>query len=396
MKLSASSLWQGLKTHWKLALAVIVLIAVSATGALAYVSGILTIERHRGFFAPVWSEDGASVYYVERSTRGLIWGFGWEFFTPPARAYVLSDRFGLRRVGMWDGKIERLADFDKDSPLVGRTTKHYRGRIFNTLSARLTPGPGGLAFRIRMQVPKVPGAEHWSLAGLWRSDRAAEAAWERKWTSHVGVGEEVLKNGFELIAIKGVESYPAAILAVDAGGDYRVLVKNARFRRLYPQGVPRRLIQQVSRRKAIERSRMLRRVQAELMAKYLAEGDNDGTARLKTHDEMERLGYYPKSPRLIARLVEIPPDGVRVFTIPAQRFRVGLYQDIARAIAKPGAEVKTDTGTYLKYADDVTGPELKAWREAGNDRFAVRTEGKLYLMEVRRFEREPKAEDGAR
>jgi hypothetical protein len=49
--------------------------------------------------------------------------------------------------------------------------------------------------------------------------------------------------------------------------------------------------------------------------------------------------------------------------------------------------VKTGTGTYLKYYDDETGPRLKAWRAAGNERFAVRTGGRVYLLEVRRFDR---------
>ena len=79
---------------------------------------------------------------------------------------------------------------------------------------------------------------------------------------------------------------------------------------------------------------------------------------------------------------------MRVFDIPNEYFRVGLFQDIAAAIAAPGQQVKTSTGTYLKYYDDDVGLRLKAWRNAGNDRFAVRTEDALYLLEVRRFDRQ--------
>lgn len=374
----------SLRAHWKLAVGVFVLLAVVATGAAAYASGILTLERHRGFFAPVWSEDGKSVYFVERVTYGLVWGLGWESFTPPANAYIFSDRIGLRRIDASGGAVEMLADF-KGSPVEGRVTRHYRGRIFNTMAARLTPGADGLAFGVRMDIPKLPRSEEWSVSGLWRRDRPALPGWRRKWAGNMAAGEQVLKNRIELITVKGVESYPAAILAVGADRGYRVLVKNKTFRRLYPNGVPRRLIAEVSRRKDIERIRTLRRVKAELMAKYMAEGKNEGDAYLKAYDEMERLGYYPKRPRLVATSVDRAPEGVRVFEIPAQRFRVGLYQDIARAIAQPGAEVKTDTGTYLKYLDDNTGPELRAWRRAGNDRFAVRSGGRLYLLQVRRY-----------
>ncbi len=387
------SIWQRIAAHWKLGLAVVVLLFVVGTGATAHFAGLLTVERHRGFFAPVWSEDGRSVYFVERSTRGYIWGLGWEHFSPPANTRVTDDRFIVKRVQMWGQATDKLADFS-GSPLTGRTTQHYRGRIFNTFRAKLTLKDGGLGFRMAMSIPKVPRSEQWAFDGTWNDGqlakgKPAEAAWHKEWPGNLAPGENVLKKGVELIAIKGLESYPAAILAVEADGRYRVLARNRHFRKLYPKGVPQRLIQQASRRKAIERSRTMRRVKSELMAKYRAQGANDGRAYLQAHDEMERLGYYPKSPRLVARPIADPPDDVRVFDIPAQRFRVGLYQDIARALEAPGTEVKTGTGSYLKYADDTTGPELRAWRAAGNDRFAVRSEGKLYLLEVRRFPAKP-------
>jgi hypothetical protein len=108
---------------------------------------------------------------------------------------------------------------------------------------------------------------------------------------------------------------------------------------------------------------------------------------MRAYDEMEELGYLPKDPRLVATLVATLPSDVRVFDIPADYFVVGLFQDIAEAMSKPGEEVHTGTGTYLKYYDDDLGPRLKDWRAAGNDRFAVRTGGQLYLLEVRRFDR---------
>ena len=54
-------------------------------------------------------------------------------------------------------------------------------------------------------------------------------------------------------------------------------------------------------------------------------------------------------------------------------------------IADQGKLVDTGTGSYFKYYDDDVGPRLRAWREAENDRFIVRTGGKRYLLEVRRF-----------
>jgi hypothetical protein len=373
-----------LKAHWKLAVGVGVLVVIASAGLASYLTGIATFERHRGFFAPVWGEDGRTIYFVERETRGFIWGLGWEFFSPPANAYVVSDRVGLRRMNLWDAAAEPIADFTGGA-LEGRTTQHYRGRIFGILRARLTPEKGGLRFRIGMDIPKVPRSEQWALTGLGNEGAKPQAQWEKAWPGQMGGGEDVLRGGVELIAIGGRESYPAAILAVSADGSVRVLAKNDHFRSLYPSGVPPRLIAEASQRKRIEQARQLRRLQAELMAKHRSSGMSETAARLKTHDELERLGYYARSPRIVATKLAKAPEGVRVFIIPRQRFEVGLYRDLAEAIAKPGTMVRTDTGSYLKYGNDLTGPDLKAWRRAGNDRFAVQVGATLYLLTVKRF-----------
>ncbi|MCZ6860144.1 MAG: hypothetical protein O7I42_07685, partial [Alphaproteobacteria bacterium] len=87
--------WKKLWARWKLAVGLLTAGAVVAVFAFAQLIGILAIERHQGFFAPVWDTDGQHIYVIERDTRGLIWGLGWEFFTPPANSYVISDRFVL-------------------------------------------------------------------------------------------------------------------------------------------------------------------------------------------------------------------------------------------------------------------------------------------------------------
>jgi hypothetical protein len=101
---------------------------------------------------------------------------------------------------------------------------------------------------------------------------------------------------------------------------------------------------------------------------------------------MEELGLLPKRPRLVATAVDEAPADVRVFDIPANYFEVGLFTDIAEAIASPDSEVDTGTGSYLQYYDDKLGSQLRAWREAGNDRFAVRTAGRTYVLTVTRPE----------
>jgi hypothetical protein len=375
-----------IRRHWKAATVLLTATAVVAVFALAQLIGIFAMERHEGFFAPVWSADGQQVYYIERNTRGLVWGLGWEMFTPPASAYVFSDRLTLRRLDIASGKTEVLERFD-GSPVTGRVTKHYRGRIFNFMSARIGPTDAGVEFLVRMNVPRVPRSETWALAGTWTANQPSKAQWTGKHAGNTAAPDAVLTNGIELITVRGRESFPAAVLAIEADGSYRVLIKNGKFARLYRDGVPPRHIADRSNRTRIERSRELTRVRTDLVDKHKAQGLNDGEAILRANDDMEELGYRPKSPRILATpLEELPPD-VRVFEIPNEYFRVGLFQDIAAAIAAPDSEVKTSTGTYLKYYDDEVGLRLKEWRNAGNDRFAVRTGGALYLLEVRRFDR---------
>lgn len=351
-------LWNWIRAHWKATAALLTAGAVVAVFALAQLIGIFTLERHRGFFAPVWSADGQQVYYLERDTRGLVWGFGWEFFTPPASAYVISDRLTLRRLDIASGKSELLERFD-GSPVVGRVTKHYRGSIFNFISARIEPGGQGIDFLVRMDVPRVPMSESWSLAGVWKPGQPSNAKWDAKNAGITAGSHEVLKNGIELMTVRGRESFSAAVLAVEADGSHRVLLHNGDFAGLYPDGVPARQIAERSSRERIERSRELTRVKTELVAKHKARGLNDGAATLRAYDDMEELGYFPKSPRLVATALSELPADVRVFDIPDEYFRVGLFQDIAAAIAAPEQEVKTSTGTYLKYYDDEVGLQLK-------------------------------------
>jgi len=379
--------WNWAGAHWKAAAVLLTASAVVVVLALAQLIGIFTMERHQGFFAPVWDQDGRHVYLFERTTTGLIWGFGWEFFTSPAKVYVLADRLVLLRLDSATGASETLESFD-GSPLVGRTTEHYRSRIFNYMSARIGPTDAGVEFVAALNVPRIPTSETWALTGTWQPAAPSNAQWTEKWPGNTAPPDEVLYRGVELMTAPGREAFPAAVLAVEADGSHRVLVKNDDFSGLYPDGVLAQLIAERSNRARIEHLREFVRVQSDLTAKYQAEGLNEGAAMLRAGDEMEEMGYLPKSPRLVATPLDAPPPDVRIFEIPNEYFRVGLFQDIAAAIAAPDQEVKTSTGDYLKYYDDELGPTLRAWRDAGNDRFAVRTDGALYLLEVRRFDRQ--------
>lgn len=348
--------------------------------------GVLALPHYVGYFAPAWDPDGRHVYLLERDTRGVVWGLGWEGFTPPAYAYVLADQLSLKRLDSETGAVETRVAFDA-SPVVGRVTRSYRGRIFHHLSAQLGPGGGSVAVQARLNVPRVPSSEQWSLTSLWAPGRRANTRWRNAWSAGLPPSDASLRHDVELLTAPGVEGYAAAVLAVDAAGEVRVLIHNDDFTSLYPDGVPAEVIAQRSNREQIERVRDFRYVNRHLVDRFRDEGMSDGEARLRANREMEARGLLPKSPRLVATAASELPADVRVFDISEEYLRVGLFQDIAAALATPGVEVDTSTGTYLKYRDDDLGPRLRAWREAGHDRFGVRYRGRLYLLTVRRFDR---------
>lgn len=372
----------------KLTVRIIVLLVVGGLVVLAagaYALGIASYERYSGYFAPVWDESGKAVFYIQRDTSGFIWGMGWEHFSPPASSHVTSDEFSLRRVNVVSGEVEVLQSWPV-SPLSNRVTEHYRGRIFNSTSARIEPGGGAADFIVLLQIPKVPRSDIWTLTGTWKPDAPAVASWQQKGHSAGGASEQALRDGVEVIWVRGRESFPAAIVTIASDGKHRVVLHNDNFDDLYPDGIPQKQIDERSRRVSIDRVRTFKKTKAELIAKHMAAGMREGEAMLKASEDMEDMGLLPKGPRLVAELVDASPGDLKMFDIPPDYFVAGLFNDIAAAIAEPGKLVDTNTGGYLKYYDDVVGLRLKAWREAGNDRFAVRTGGNIYVLEIRRFE----------
>jgi hypothetical protein len=361
---------------------IVIAVIVLAWLALA-VLGLFAVERYTGFFAPVWDAQGDGIHYVERNSFGVVWGFGWEMFTPPAYSYVVRDEFALRHLELGASEPTTLAHWPA-SPVEKRVTRNYRGRIFNAASARVEVVPEGVSYRINMSIPRVPTSEAWSIEGTWSQAAGASGAWRAESAGPTPGSERALVGGIELLTVRGRESYPAAVLAVDADGNADVLVRNDAFDDIYPDGVPAETIVEASRREQIERVREFRQVQGELEARYEGEGLNEGAATLQAYRDMEELGLLPRRPRMVAIPVGEAPADVRMFEIPADYFDVGLFSDIAEAIASPGTEVDTSTGSYLQYYDDELGPRLRAWREAGNDRFAVRTGGRTYVLMVTR------------
>ena len=355
--------------------------AIVAVAAAGYTIGLYGYEQYSGYFAPVWDNAVKSVYVLRRRASGFVWGFGWEFFSPPASSYVTSDSFELLRVIPGQEDPETLGRWS-GSPLVGRVTRHYRGRIFNYISARLDPSDDGVRVRVRMSIPRVPSSEVWGVDTIWKPQAPFVANWVEGFSGGLARPDATLKAGREVLTVKGKEGFNAAVLIVEADGSHSVLIENSDFDEIYPDGVPAKLIAERSNRQQIEKVRDFRKVQADLVARFMAEeGLGEGEAILRAYDEMEKLGYLPRKPRITATLVQDMPSDVTVFNIPRLYLDVGLFQDIAKAIETPGTEVKAGLGTYLKYEDDDLGPRLRAFREAGGNRFGVRVEERSFLIE---------------
>src|SRR5437773_3577114 len=118
------------------AAAFVLTLTLSAVIVAAWFLGLVSWETHEGYFDPAFSPDGRYVYTVARQTTGVTWGPGWEFFSPPAHAWLIADRVRLARIDVASARVEVLEEWPA-TPLVRRTIREYRGRIFATMRARV-------------------------------------------------------------------------------------------------------------------------------------------------------------------------------------------------------------------------------------------------------------------
>ncbi len=371
--------------------AVVALGAVLVAGVvLAFATGLVGLKRLEGYYAPVFEPDGRQIYFVARETRGLVWGPGWEFFTPPASVYAFSDVLSLRRLDLATGAEEVLERWS-ESPITRRKIKNYRGRLFQVLGVQTRVlEPGTVEYRVRLNVTRVPRSEQHRIRGVWqRSDGGGRGEWEVGYAGLSGYDETPLHGARELIAVPGPESYPAALAAYDAAtGAVRVLVQSRDFDRHYPDGIPVDLLASRSKRAAIERIQELERLRTELVARFEREGLSEGEALLRTSKELQRLGYIPKSPTLTARLLSAgaePVDGsTPLFEIAEAEMASGIFQDIEAAISAPGTPVDKSIGRYVVHRDYTNSARLNALLESGGRVFRMRYRGRTYEVTLKR------------
>jgi hypothetical protein len=104
-----------------------------------------------------------------------------------------------------------------------------------------------------------------------------------------------------------------------------------------------------------------------LVRKFQNQGIEGMGAQLAAIDEMERLGYYPKTWKITAYPVSSTVAGLPTIEIDEKEFRSGLYNDILAAVESPGQRI-TLAGA--------TSDKLKELIGSGQTQFVVKLSGR--------------------
>ena len=355
------------------------------------------VQTHDGFFSPVFGPDGRHVYFIGRHTRGLVAGFGWEFFSPPAHVFVWTDRFSLQRLSLATGEVDVLAPLPP-SPIEDRRLGTYRGRAFTSPSTLLRWEADGLAFRIRLSIPTQPSADMYFLSGVWTEDEErladgleASIGWTHDWTEVTGDDESPLFGRQELMTVKGWEAFPCAIVSQDAdSAQVDVVIENDDCGDVYPKGITAADVALISRRADIERVRDLTSTHDRLMTEAIDGGMSEYDASLHVLDQMRDLGYYPQPPQYLATRLDQTDletrrdsgDLAPLFVIEEMQFTVGLFQDLERAIHSPGIATERSMGTYTIHRDYTTSQALNEFLAADGTTFYVERGHNVFKVEL--------------
>lgn len=373
----------------KLLLMLTAAVVVAAAGVALWLR-LFTLEHHTGYFGPAFSPDGRSVYAVVRDTTGLTWGAGWEHFTPPAYALPLTDRVRLIRIDAASGAAETLESWDT-TPVSRRVIREYRGRVFNVMTASVRVDGNGIAYSVRMAIPVVPASEVHQLSGTWSQGMAAQqrGEWTREGYARSGLSEPVLAGQTEVFALRGPESYPSAVVLLDhATMRSRVIAKSPAYDSLHPAGPQTQELLTISRKQDIERIAAMQRKRDELVAGYRARGMSEIEALLKSSRDLEDLGFVPKSTRMVARRLDSrdAPASPRLplFDIADAEMASGIFPDLEKALAEPGAEIDKAMGKYIVHRDYANSEKLNTHLAGGGLAYLVRYRGTLYRIDILR------------
>ena len=361
-----------------------VLIIVSAVVVLACV--LIAARREEGVLAPAYSPDGGHIYFVRRSTTGLVLGLGYEIFTPPATVIVTSDRFELCRIQSDGKQLETLLSLPR-SPLEGQRFQTYHGGIFIYPQAALRFHESLLEYEIGLSIPRQPTSETHSLRGEWNvATNSAHVAgvWDRR-SSSAAPGEDVLHEPWEVLAVPGREGFPCAIAAHnDQTSELRIVWKTNVCDSRYPAGIRWGDIAEMSRSKDIRRLRHIRSLHEQYLVEARSAGLGEGEALLRAARQLQELGYSPRPAQLVAREIGASerPTAQPLIHISDMEFKVGLFPDIEKAMSNPGKAVEKGMGNYLTHRDYTTSRTLNDLLATGTSRFYIERGRTAYEITV--------------
>jgi hypothetical protein len=367
----------------RIALGLVLVVLVAAIAAVA-----LTTTSARGYFAPIFASDGASVYVLVRDVSASIVGPGYDTLTPPASVWIHRDRFSLVNIRLADGRVTVVREFPA-TPLEGARISTYHGSIFGESSAHLRWADPEhldhamhLDYELTVTRPDSPASRTFVIRRRWNSNSGAtedSESWQEGYASMSGDEPSQLAGDREVIPVRGPEGLPCAVVILQ-GNDAAasVVADTGRCGDRYANGFTRDSLE--TRRAAIERVANIQKTYAKLVAEGRAQGLSDGAAMLQANKGMQRLGLSPKAPTITAQSVPcgMPP----VFRISDQEFRVGLFQDIQQAIEHPGDDVDF-SGDYITHRDFTTSRALNDFLADREHReFTVDGHGGCWRMRI--------------
>jgi hypothetical protein len=366
---------------------VLALLVLAGLGTGCSEKPLFGSEAYTGYFAPIFSPDGRDVYYVVRDTRGRINGPGMEFFTPPAEVRVDADLFTIHRIDLATGRDQTVASLP-DSPLSRREIETYRSRIFTCPSIHLRFVGEHLEYEIAVSVPTRPTSTTWRVWRRWNAEAGeyeGSDVWVPAQSQITGRLEDKLRENREVVAVPGPECFSAAIVMINhTTGDFENMLASAEFEEEYPDGLTAEIVFAGSEREEIERLRAMREAHAEALERFRAEGLSEGEALLRANKELQRLGYHPATPTMMAKPGDASRTDVPLFEISDMELDAGLFPDIDAALGSPGTRVDKSLGKYVTHRDFETSEKVNAYLDTGATVFLVRARGRVWEISIDR------------
>lgn len=359
---------------------VILLMVIIVFGVIAYKAGIsVRYDSDRTLHSPVFGNGGKEIYFLSRTASGISWGPGIEFFTPPAKIVFLRDRFSLMSMDISTNKTRLL--YEWEAPHEKSPREQYRNRLFGYPGTELSVKDNKIYFTIGIDIRKDAPNSHvneW-LVGYYdiNGKHAVETKkWEQSNEMPDQWPDDILSGDYEVINYKN----KAILLSEGKTGKLDVMIAADDFR---PEDIGNIQLEEYSHRKDIERVRTLNETNKRLVDQFRKEGLHEGEAMLKAGDELEKMGLYPKTPKITAIVVAKPGEDYAAFPISREEFLYGLFPDIEKAIKDTGVEIRF-WGNYIKHRDFDTSKQINEYLATGNKHFYVITGDKTYLMTITR------------